>query len=258
MATALIVFVVCLTASLIQGVPHGSKPGLRIVGGEDADIQDYPYQVAFFRDDELVCQGSIVAPSYVLTTGHCYYDIEGNRLEGNYSLRVGSSQLSSGGQVLAISEVIFYEPYQMFLSDLALLKLETPLEYGPSVQAVRLPEKDRELRSDEPAVATGWGSTIVYPEASEQLQQVELNVVLHDDCKPNYGVLLGDNSFCAQYAPGGRGICAYDSGAPLVANGTLIGVGEISLECGNFIGLPGGAFANVALYRDWIASVIGV
>ncbi|XP_060527083.1 trypsin-5-like [Cylas formicarius] len=257
MTTVLTAFVVCLAASLIQGVPHGSKPGLRIFGGEDADIQDYPYQAALFRDDELVCQGSIVAPSYVLTAGHCFYDVEGNPAEGNYSLRVGSSQLSAG-QVVAISEVIFNEPYQTLLNDLALLKLESPLEYGPSVQAVRLPEKDRELRSDEPAVATGWGSTIVYPEASEQLQQVELNVVLYADCKSKYGVLLGKKSFCAQYAPGGKGICAYDSGAPLVANGTLIGVGEISLECGNFVGLPGGAFANVALYSDWIASVSGL
>ncbi|XP_060530377.1 transmembrane protease serine 9-like [Cylas formicarius] len=254
------IFIVCLAASQIQGVPRGSKPVPRIVGGDDADIQDFPYQTALFLDGELVCQGSIVGPSWVLTAGHCFFDRnEATRLQGSWSVRVGSSQLSSGGQVVSVAEVNLYDPFDWFSTDLALLKLESSLEYGPSVQAVRLPEKGRELKSDEPAIVTGWGSTIVYLEQSEQLQKVELNVVLTEDCKISYGkAIISDTTFCAQYAPGGKGICAYDSGAPLVANGTLIGVGEFTLECGNFIGIPGGAFANVALYRDWITSVIGL
>ncbi|XP_060531181.1 trypsin-7-like [Cylas formicarius] len=253
------IFIVCLAASQIQGVPRGSKPVPRIVGGDDADIQDFPYQTALFLDEALVCQGSIVGPSWVLTVGHCFYDIGGTSLQGSWSVRVGSSQLSSGGQVVPVTEVNLYQPFEWFNSDLALVKLENPLEYGPFIQAVPLAEKDRVLKSEEPAVATGWGSLIIRQEPSEQLQQVELNVVLTEDCKISYGkAFISDTTFCAQYAPGGKGICTLDSGAPLVANGTLIGVGEFSVECGNVVGLPGGAFANVALYRDWIASVSGL
>ncbi|XP_060527380.1 transmembrane protease serine 9-like [Cylas formicarius] len=255
MAVALIISVTCLTATLVQGVPHGSKPAPRIVGGQDADIQDYPYQAAVLLDGEYACQASIISTSWVIGVSHCFYDTDGTRLQGNWSVRVGSSQPSSGGQIVPLSEVNFYDPYEKFLNDLALLKLDNPLEYGPSIQAVKLPEKDRELKSDEPAVATGWGSTADYSfQLADQLQQVTFNIVLTEDCQSSYGNdLVSDTMFCAQSA--GKGLCSDDGGAPLVSNGTLLGVGEFSLACGQVVGLPGGAFANVALYRDWIGSV---
>jgi hypothetical protein len=45
----------------------------RIVGGEDAKIEDVPYQVAMLRFGNSWCGGSIIRPDVVLTAAHCLY-----------------------------------------------------------------------------------------------------------------------------------------------------------------------------------------
>lgn len=43
----------------------------RIVGGKDADIEDFPYQVSLRFLDDHFCGASILSEKYVLTAAHC-------------------------------------------------------------------------------------------------------------------------------------------------------------------------------------------
>lgn len=43
----------------------------RILGGIDADIRDYPYQVSVQFYNTHICGGSIISPGHVLTSAHC-------------------------------------------------------------------------------------------------------------------------------------------------------------------------------------------
>lgn len=43
----------------------------RIVGGEEADISDYGWQVSLQANGAHYCGGSIISPEWVLTAGHC-------------------------------------------------------------------------------------------------------------------------------------------------------------------------------------------
>lgn len=45
--------------------------GGRIVGGSDADIANYPYQIALFFGQGHTCGGSILNTNTVISAAHC-------------------------------------------------------------------------------------------------------------------------------------------------------------------------------------------
>lgn len=53
----------------------------------------------------------------------------------------------------------------------------------------------------------------------------------------------------------GQGVCGFDSGSPLAANGRLIGVTSWAKHCAR--GVPDG-FARISVFVDWIREVSGV
>merc|ERR1711931_200817 len=71
----------------IEGPP--SKD--RIVGGFEAEPNQWPWQVALFVDNAWFCGGSLISENYVLTAAHCvdgasYYDI----MAGAHNVRESS------------------------------------------------------------------------------------------------------------------------------------------------------------------------
>lgn len=47
---------------------------MRIVGGKDANITDYPYQVSVMFYDLPGCGGSIINQQFILTAASCTYE----------------------------------------------------------------------------------------------------------------------------------------------------------------------------------------
>ncbi|CAH1966437.1 unnamed protein product [Acanthoscelides obtectus] len=51
-----------------------NKFGARIRGGDEAKIEDYPYQVALWYNGQWgKCGGSIISPNWILTAAHCVF-----------------------------------------------------------------------------------------------------------------------------------------------------------------------------------------
>lgn len=51
---------------------------LRVIGGASATLGQLPYQVAVqitVGSSGFLCGGSIIAPNYILTAGHCVRDL---------------------------------------------------------------------------------------------------------------------------------------------------------------------------------------
>merc|ERR1719382_1747320 len=107
----------------IEGPP--SKD--RIVGGFEAEENQWPWQVALFIDNAWFCGGSIISENYVMTAAHCadgasYFDI----MAGAHNVRA-----SSGPHRV---EVTSYNGWTHPLwnsndlsGDLALIELPSPL-----------------------------------------------------------------------------------------------------------------------------------
>ncbi|MCA9572224.1 MAG: trypsin-like serine protease, partial [Myxococcales bacterium] len=87
---------------------------LPIVGGDPAPAGRWPQLVALEGQDGDLCTGTLVAPDWVLTAGHC---------QNMQTAHVGALDYTANGETLAVVEQIVHpEPRATF--DVSLLRLE--------------------------------------------------------------------------------------------------------------------------------------
>merc|ERR1712002_257309 len=125
-----------------------SEGGHRIVGGEDAEYGEFPHQITLLRGGihgSLMCGGSLVAPRYVVTAGHCCHHQHANKLGvavGNHHLKTEDSDQEN----IKVSKIILHEDYDSWTisNDICLLKLEHEATLGDKVQLIDFPEANEE------------------------------------------------------------------------------------------------------------------
>ncbi|GMR56721.1 hypothetical protein PMAYCL1PPCAC_26916, partial [Pristionchus mayeri] len=142
-----------------------------IVGGDIAIPYSWPWQVVWctknwFSDKvcNLDCGGSVIAPGWVMTAGHCVYDDLNPK---NYKVKAGvfdemkNFSGEEGEQVVDVKAIHLNPDYnpRKLTYDIALIELETPLTYGDHVQPVCLPNTDEAALSYHKDLwVTGWGT----------------------------------------------------------------------------------------------------
>lgn len=246
---------------------RSAAPEARVVGGWEADIKQWPWQVKvgiqIAGGRSTFCGGSLINSEWVLTAAHCIVDGGGNHLPAErFTVRAGSSRANEGGHLVTVERVIVHTGYdpRSHVNDIALLNLSERLVESGSMRRVQL-AGDKLTRTfsntDDCAVVTGWGDTIFgQKKGSEVLRAVGLPIVSHDACLAVYGNLTGAQ-ICAGYRDGGRDSCQGDSGGPLVVPGGPAGWQQIGIvSYGDECAKPGfpGVYTRVASYIDWIKS----
>ncbi|PWA25962.1 hypothetical protein CCH79_00001590, partial [Gambusia affinis] len=119
----------------------------KIVGGSFVPIESQPWIAAIFQKNFL-CGGSLIAPGWVLTAAHCFFDGSQTRL---HRLRVylGKSEInqtdSDREQLFSVEKLIIHQKYNpsTYDNDIALLKISNTKGQGAlktaSVRTVCLP-----------------------------------------------------------------------------------------------------------------------
>ena len=136
----------------------------RIVGGVDASISDYPWQVALTTTSGYgFCGGSIINDSWVLTAAHC---VSGDSPSSLYIRAGASATYAEGGDSYSVSQIISHPNYYGDSNDIALIQIDGQFNFGINVQAIELiSEEEIALgvqNSDViAATTTGWGSHIL-------------------------------------------------------------------------------------------------
>ncbi|KAJ8969561.1 hypothetical protein NQ317_004748, partial [Molorchus minor] len=238
-------------------LPQRSVPSLdgRIVGGQTANIANYPYQVSLQTNGNHFCGGSIISSTWILTAAHCMESIQANRV----TVRAGSSSVSSGGQVVAVSRAISHPQYSSrnIDYDISLLQLASAINTG-NARAISLPSAGNGPSAGSTCIITGWGATREGGGAPSTLQVVQVPVVSQANCRSAYGnSAITDRMFCAGVlGVGGKDACQGDSGGPAVVGGKLVGV----VSWGNGCARPAypGVYTNVANLRSWVKQQSGI
>jgi secreted trypsin-like serine protease len=221
----------------------------RVIGGADAEINNYPYVASVRIDGVTVCAATLIAPQYLVTTAHCIKTDDFSMVasfDTEYSV-------GNGGDVVKIVEGYKHPKYnkKKHLYDVGLFKLEKPMK----LKIAALPAADG---SDEKigAVATvlGWGQTEEKGANSLTLQQADLPIISNAKCGkfPSYKEQLTEGVLCAGTGKG-KGSCRGDAGGPLIANNAVVGfVSWTEGKCGE---VPG-VYTRVSYVLDYIDSIV--
>lgn len=110
------------------------RPDGRIVGGRSTTIYDFPFQVSYNNYGAHRGGGVILSPTKILTAGHV---IRGTMLR-LVTIRAGSTFHDDGGMMIAVRRMIEHDMLHIptpYNHDIALVFLESPLVFGPGIQA---------------------------------------------------------------------------------------------------------------------------
>ncbi|XP_066952394.1 trypsin-1-like [Macrobrachium rosenbergii] len=151
--------------------------------------------------------------------------------------------------------------YEWKDNDIALLKLDQPIEFDDTMQPICMPSSHDYEPPEKEVVATGWGVTAENGKPSNILQEVALTLKSPNDCKKLNDnapktFTLTDNMICTYTQ--GKDACQGDSGGPLITRSTdnrwvLLGIVSFGYGCAE-PNVPG-FYTKVVNYLDWIKNV---
>ncbi|XP_035120619.1 transmembrane protease serine 4 isoform X5 [Callithrix jacchus] len=250
----------CLSGSLVSLHCLACGESLktpRVVGGEEASVDSWPWQVSIQYDKQHVCGGSILDPHWVLTAAHCFRK---HTDVFNWKVRAGSDKLGNFPS-LAVAKIIIIELNPMYPkdNDIALIKLQFPLTFSGTVRPICLPFFDEELTPATPLWVIGWGFTKQNEgKLSDILLQASVQVIDSTRCNADdaYQGEVTEKMMCAGIPEGGVDTCQGDSGGPLMYQSDqwqVVGISSWGYGCGG-PSTPG-VYTKVSGYLNWIYNV---
>ncbi|KAL4647310.1 transmembrane protease serine 4-like [Arapaima gigas] len=248
-------FVVSLTCSDCGERP----PQDRIVGGVDAKIEDWPWQVSLQLNGQHTCGGTLVSERWVVSAAHCF--ASSTKELSRWRVVTGKTYISilAGSTVDKIITNGNYDPH-LNDYDIAMLQLSQPITVSTVSHPACLPTLDLSLADGAPLVVTGWGYTHENAgQVSNILQKADVTLIAQRTCASNsvYGSAITPRMLCAGFLEGNVDACQGDSGGPLVYMSNrwqLVGVVSWGMGCARK-DRPG-VYTNVESMVNWIYTVM--
>ena len=250
------VVVALLPACLSEmGDVETSTDEAAILGGTNVPTGKWQDVVAVRTNNDWYCSGTLIAPTVVLTAGHCAPDAPNNVL-------IGTSSLSrpSEGEVIPVTKRIEYTNSQRN-ADLLVLVLERPSKFEPRPIATGWARAD--LKNGAAVNIVGFGAidrdgNTFTPELKEATTSIT-----DFDCSASSGCQTTIKP-AGELGAGGMGIdtCGGDSGGPLYLPtdyGTFLGgVTSRGYDNNQYYCSEGGIYVRPDKFVDWMESSAGV
>ncbi|CAL8373783.1 unnamed protein product [Gadus morhua 'NCC'] len=234
----------------------------RIIGGGEAPLGRWPWQVSLYYSNRHTCGGSIITSQWVVTAAHCVH---------NYRLPQVSSWMVYAGMVTrttskmaqdtgyAVEKIVYSRNYnhRSHDSDIALMKLRTPLNFSDIIRPVCLPKYNFDFPGGTQCWISGWGYTqpdnVYIPDT---LKEAAVPLISTKRCNSScmYDGEITARMLCAGYSEGKVDACQGDSGGPLVCQdeGVWRLVGVVSWGTGCAEPNHPGVYTKVAEFLGWI------
>jgi len=242
---------------------YKSGIGGRIVGGQDAEKGEFPWQISYQFDlgDGVAfhsCGGSILNENKIVTAAHCCdgLGIEEARITvGDYTVEDGDQDGTE--QIFKISSMKIHENFDMETVDydVCVLTLAGVIEMNEYAAPISLCTEN-EWAEGSKFTVTGWGLKSEEDfDISPILQKVEVPYVPQDVCAQDYGDAnaITDRMICA--GEKGKDSCQGDSGGPMIhlkseSERDLVGIVSWGIGCAEE-GYPG-VYTRVSSVAEWI------
>jgi trypsin len=240
-----------------------AAPSMAIVGGSDAAAGEYPSVAEITFGQSFLCSGTLIAPNFVLTAGHCG-SVTGAAVASPAAwpaplidVRIGSNKPGQG-ELVPVSQAIVEPDYLVNSGyDITLLKLsrnstKTPTHVvGAGGASLWAPSTLEEI--------VGFGTTSEGGDTPATLQKAKVPITTDAYCAGAYSDFDATSMVCAGYPQGGTDTCQGDSGGPMFgrdAGGALKVVGATSFGDGCARPNKPGVYARVGgdVLREWIRS----
>jgi secreted trypsin-like serine protease len=258
-----------------------------IIGGTDANINDYPFQMALFFDRNnnntysFICGGVLIDDNWVLTAAHCLDQSSTSDATPNYApasrfrIAGGESKLDSYifDDLITVQDIIVNPnarkinqgtigspSYILSSSDIALLKVSA--KPTDSIKISQIGNSDGNT-ANRASIITGWGTTAANSNtASNTLQVGNVEIKADSICSAvpasgGYGTFFEPLiQICAQggTSPSVVDVCSGDSGGPLayLVSGTDYSLTGITSYGDANCGTRPGVFTKVSAFTSWI------
>jgi trypsin len=240
---------------LVSWVTTASELNPRIVGGQEATLNEFPYIVSLHERGQHICGGSLIKPNWVLTAAHC---VSGTRIS---RVLVGLHDQANLGaaESIPVARIVRHPRYNSSTTDFDFALIQ--VSRNSAGQTVLLNDIDLEISEAQgrQSVATvaGWGEMrqMSILAAASRLQKVDVPLVSSVTCGSSYPNQITDQMICAGYPQGQKDSCFGDSGGPLVLrdpHGILRLVGVVSWGEGCARANKYGVYSKVSSVHDWI------
>ena len=252
----------CLTLA-VCGVFATATPSMAVVGGQNAQPGEYPSVAEITFGKGFLCTGTLIAPNWVLTAGHCG-SVTGAAVASPASwpaalidVRIGSVKPGQG-ELVPVSRAIVEPNYLANPGyDITLLQLTRSATAAPTKVSGSAETALWAAGTVEDIV--GFGTTSEGGDTPDNLQKAQVPVTTDAYCAGAYDDFDAQSMLCAGYPQGGVDTCQGDSGGPMFGRttaGALKVVGATSF--GEGCARPGkpGVYARVGdtVLREWIRS----
>lgn len=244
-----------LVAAVVAAQAASAEPSKRIIGGQEASIDQYPYMAGLVnRGDEarnVFCGAAVLNAQWIVTAAHCLVGENANNLD----VLTGIDDVgTTSGERLPVKQIILHPDYDNdeVLNDIALLELSKPTS-APAIRAATPADTALE-QTGQPVSVAGWGNTSTTGEQyPTQLRDVDLQIADFAACNAAFGG-LEDVHLCAWIPGGGKDSCQGDSGGPLVSRGSegpvLVGIVSFGDDCGS--ATHPGVYAKVSEFGEFL------
>ncbi|XP_072572554.1 suppressor of tumorigenicity 14 protein homolog isoform X3 [Paramormyrops kingsleyae] len=259
----------CSDGSDEEGCMCGTRPYKhnRIVGGQNADIGEWPWQVSLhFMTNGHVCGASILSKTWLLSAAHCFQTTSPeNLIPDNWRAYSGlRTQYSEENvQMRNIKRIITHPEYNDMTNDydIALLELNEPLLFTNTIYPICLPDSTHVFPAGLSCWVTGWGMLREGGNTAPILQKAEVKVINDTICDTVTEGQVTSRMLCSGFLAGGVDACQGDSGGPLVCreeSGKWFQAGIVSWGEGCARRNKPGVYTRVTKLRDWIREESGV
>ncbi|MED6242205.1 hypothetical protein ATANTOWER_001571, partial [Ataeniobius toweri] len=244
------------------------KSATRIVGGQDADDGEFPWQVSLHvKRYGHVCGASVISTKWLVTAAHCVQDDGSIKFSDpkTWEVYLGlHSQQKQGSSLVKrnLKQIISHPFYNhhTFDNDIALMELESPVSYSDHIQPICLPAPQHDFKTGNNVWITGWGATREGGGAAVVLQKAQVRIINRTVCNELMRGQITSRMLCAGVLTGGVDACQGDSGGPLSSpeGDRMFLAGVVSWGDGCARRNKPGIYAAVTKFRGWIQEKTGV